>query len=146
MKFDLWKDIVSQSSYLKFWQDPVTLGGAGGNLESWKTLRVEGSRWNLVGKITTSPRYVIDITVTDPLSMGELGGGLILKNLKKWSIFNLRRSGRILIKFDFWNNIVSQSSHFKFPPDPVTLEGAGGNLKSWKRLGWRDRDETWWEK
>ena len=33
-----------------------------------------------MGKIRTSPRYVIDITVTDLLSLGELGGGLILKN------------------------------------------------------------------
>jgi len=30
-----------------------------------------------VGKISTSPRYVIDITGTDPLSLEELGG---LKN------------------------------------------------------------------
>ena len=27
-----------------------------------------------MGKISTSPRYVIDITGTDPLSLGELGG------------------------------------------------------------------------
>ena len=33
-----------------------------------------------MGKISRSPRYVIDITGTDPLSLGELGGGLILKN------------------------------------------------------------------
>ena len=33
-----------------------------------------------MGKISTSPRYVIDITGTDPLSLGELGGGLVLKN------------------------------------------------------------------
>ena len=44
MKFDVWKDIVSQSSYFKFISDPVTLGELrGGNLKSWKTLRVEGS-------------------------------------------------------------------------------------------------------
>ena len=36
-------------------------------------------------KIRTSPRYVIDITGTDPLSSGGVGGGggLILKNWKK---------------------------------------------------------------
>ena len=34
-------------------------------------------------KLNTSPRYVIDITGTDPLSLGELGGGLIPKNEKK---------------------------------------------------------------
>ena len=28
-----------------------------------------------MGKISTSPRYVIDITGTDPLSLRELGGG-----------------------------------------------------------------------
>ena len=28
-----------------------------------------------MGKIITSPRYVIDITGTDLLSLGELGGG-----------------------------------------------------------------------
>ena len=36
----------------------------------------------LGGKISTSPRYMIDITRTDPLSLKELGGwggGLILK-------------------------------------------------------------------
>ena len=33
-----------------------------------------------MGKISTSPRYVIDITGTDPISSGELGGGFILKN------------------------------------------------------------------
>ena len=44
MKFEFWKDIVSQRSYLKFRLDPVTLGGfEGGNLKSWQTLRVEGS-------------------------------------------------------------------------------------------------------
>ena len=43
MKFEFWKDIVSQSSYFQFRLDPVTLGELRGNLKSWKTLRVEGS-------------------------------------------------------------------------------------------------------
>ena len=43
MKFDVWKDIVSQSSYFKSRPNPVTLGGVGGDLQSWKTFRVEGS-------------------------------------------------------------------------------------------------------
>ena len=30
MKFEFWKDIVSQSSYFKFRLDPVTLGGIKG--------------------------------------------------------------------------------------------------------------------
>ena len=35
---------MSQSPYFKSRPDPVTLGGVGGgNLESWKTLRVERS-------------------------------------------------------------------------------------------------------
>ena len=54
-----------------------------GDLKSWKTLRVEGSGRNLVGKISRSPRCVIDITRMDPLYLGELGRGLILKNEKK---------------------------------------------------------------
>ena len=33
-----------------------------------------------MGKVSTSPRYVIDITGTDSLSLGKLGG--ILKNWK----------------------------------------------------------------
>ena len=32
---------------------------------------------DLVRKISTNPRYVIDITGTDPLSFGELGGGRV---------------------------------------------------------------------
>ena len=31
-------------------------------------------------KLITSPRYVIDITGTDLLFLGQLGGGLILKD------------------------------------------------------------------
>ena len=53
-RFDVWKDIVSQSCYFKSRLDLVTLGmdlGVG-NLKYWKTLRVEGSGYNLVGKNT----------------------------------------------------------------------------------------------
>ena len=32
MKFDVWKDIMSQSYYFKSWPDLVTLGGGG----SWE--------------------------------------------------------------------------------------------------------------
>ena len=73
MKFDVWKEIGSKSCYFKSQPDPVTLGGVGGgDLKSWKTLGVEGSGRNLVGKISRSPRYVIDITGTDLLCLGEL--------------------------------------------------------------------------
>ena len=45
MKFDVWNDIVSQSSYIKSPTGFDDIGGSwrGGNLKSWKTLRVEGS-------------------------------------------------------------------------------------------------------
>ena len=46
------------------------------------------------------------------------------------SIFNLRRSDRILMKFEVWKDIVSQSSYFRSRPDPVTF--GGGDLKSCK--------------
>ena len=44
MEFDVWNDIVSQSSYFKSRPDLMTLGevGGGGSLKSWKTLRAEG--------------------------------------------------------------------------------------------------------
>ena len=44
---------------------------------------------------------------------------------------------QILMKFEVWKDIMSQSYYFKYPPDLVTLEGVGdarGNLKS-KILG-----------
>ena len=50
----------------------MTLGEGevgGGNLKLEKH-RVEGSGQNLVEKIITSPRYMIAITGTDPLSLG----------------------------------------------------------------------------
>ena len=68
---------MSQSSYFKSRPDLLTLGGVGeGNRKSWKTLRVERSGWNLVGRIGKFRRYVIDVTELDPLSLGELGGGV----------------------------------------------------------------------
>ena len=42
-----------------------------GNRISWKTLRVERSRWNLMGRISTSSRCGIDIIGTDPLFQGS---------------------------------------------------------------------------
>ena len=63
---------MSQSSYFKSRSDLVALGGGvgRGKPKTWKTLKVEGSGLNLVGKISTSPRYMIDITGTDLLSLG----------------------------------------------------------------------------
>ena len=37
-------------------------------------------------KVSRSPRYVIDITRTDLLCLGELGGGVILK-IRKNEVF-----------------------------------------------------------
>ena len=63
MKFDIYGDLASQSSYFKFRPYTVILGELeGDNGKSWKMLRVERSGLNLVGRISTSPRYVIDIT------------------------------------------------------------------------------------
>ena len=36
-----------------------------------------------MGKIILSPRYVIDITGTDPLSLGSGGGGVNCQKLEK---------------------------------------------------------------
>ena len=47
------------------------------------------------------------------------------------------------MKFDVWDDIVSQSSYFKCRSDLMTLGGVGGgNLNLGKHLEWRDRDET----
>ena len=74
MKFNILKDIVSQSSYFQSPPDPLTLGGVGGgNLRSWKTLKSGEIGIKLGGKIKTSPRYVIDIAGTDLLPLGSWG-------------------------------------------------------------------------
>ena len=60
-------------------------------------------------------------------------GRLNRKKLAKGGFFNLRTGDQILMKFDVWKDIVSQSSYFKSRLDPVTLGRVGvGNLKSWK--------------
>ena len=38
-------------------------------------------------KISTSPKYVIEITGTDPLSLGDLGGRINSKKLEKVRYF-----------------------------------------------------------
>ena len=40
-----------------------------------------------MGKISTSHRYMIDITGTDPLSLGLLGGGVNSEKLEKMRYF-----------------------------------------------------------
>ena len=148
---------MSQSCYLKSWLDLVTFGGGGlggGNLKSWKTLRLEGSGWNLLGKISTSSRYVSDVTRTDLLCLGEWGGRVNSEKLEKWGIFNSRKGDQILMKFYIQKDHVLQSSYLKSRPDPVTLGGIwGGNRKSWKTWksrylyltnGWSDLSETWY--
>ena len=55
---------MSQSSYFKSRPDLLTLGGAGGgNQKSWKNAY-------------KCRRYVTDVTGLDPLSLGELDGGV----------------------------------------------------------------------
>jgi len=53
-----------------------------------------------VGRISTSPRYVIDIAGLSSLSLGELEGVLVWINLINRDIFNLRTGDTILMKFD----------------------------------------------
>ena len=43
--------------------------------KSWKTFGVEESGWSLVDRISKCPWYMIDVTVLDSLSLGELGEG-----------------------------------------------------------------------
>ena len=65
---------MSQSSYFESQPDLLTFGGVGGgNRKSWKTLRVEEG---FVDRISKFRRFVIDVTVLDSLSLGELGGGV----------------------------------------------------------------------
>ena len=40
-----------------------------------------------MGKIIASPRYVIDITGTDSLSLGELGGRVNYEKFEKNEVF-----------------------------------------------------------
>ena len=69
-----------QSSYFKSRLDQVTLRGVGGGPKILENV-LEWRDRDEVGKIITSPRYVIDITGTDPLPLGSWGGGSsILKN------------------------------------------------------------------
>ena len=64
---------------------------------------------------STSPRYMIDITGTDPLSLGQLGGRDNSEKLEKRGIFNLRTGDRISMNFDNQKDIVCQS--FCLNPD-----------------------------
>ena len=66
---------MPESSYLKSRPDLVTVGGVGRGEPKIFENRVEGSGLNLAGKISTSPRYMTDITGTDPLCLGQLGMG-----------------------------------------------------------------------
>ena len=87
-------------------------------------------------RISTSPRYVTDITELDPLLLGELGGGFE-KNRKNEVLVTYERVDQILKKFHILKDLVLQSSCPKSRPDPVTLgggEGETGNLG--KRMEW----------
>ena len=71
-----------------------------------------------MGKISRSPRYVIDILRTHPIDWG-------------WVV----------------NSDVTQISYFKSQPDPASLGGAvgGGTGNIRKYLKRRDQGETGWE-
>ena len=49
-----------------------------------------------MGRISTSPRYVTDITGPYPLSLGELGGGGNSEKLEKLRICYLQTGDQIL--------------------------------------------------
>ena len=104
----------------------------------------ERSGWNLVGRIS---RYVMDIAVPVPLSLGELGGGKPnSEKLEKSDVFLPYE--RVI--GSQWNLIFRRTSCLRaliFNPDRMQwylreLEETG-NLGI--RLEWRDRDDTWWE-
>ena len=61
--------------------------------KSWETLGVEESGWSLVDRISKRPWYVINVTVMDSLSLGELGEGfsdlailVLLDVLGRWKL------------------------------------------------------------
>ena len=64
MKFDIWKELISQSSYFKSQPDLLTLGG------SWS------GKTEILENAYKCRKYVIDVTGVDPPSLGELGGGV----------------------------------------------------------------------
>ena len=152
MKFDICKDIVSQGFYFKSRPDLVIFffgggGLGGGNLKSWKTLRVEGSGWILVGKISTSPRYMIDLTGNGSALFGVVGGGGGGNSEKNEVFLNYER-----VVGSQWNSIFRRISCLRaliLNPDQIWWhwgEVGRGKLKLGKLLEWRDQDETWWEK
>ena len=50
----------------------------------------------------------------------------ILVKRENWGIFILRIDDRILMKFDFLKEFMSQRSYFKSRPDLLTFGGVGG--------------------
>ena len=71
--------------HFHFESDPGTYGVEGGKQKSWKPEILEKTKSgdigkSLMGRLSTSSRYVIDIIGTDPFSLGELG----VVNLEKF--------------------------------------------------------------
>ena len=124
------KESCVSDAPFSIWIGSGDIGLEGGKQKSWKTLRVERLGWNLMGRISTSYKYKIDIISTDLFSLRELGV-VNLEKSKNWGIFNLRSGDQILTKFDISKELMSQSSYFKFRSDLLTL---GGNRKSLKML------------
>ena len=59
----------------------------GGGQISLKTLKAEKLGSNLVGRISTSPRFLMEIARLDSLSLVELGGGEYFGKIKKIEAF-----------------------------------------------------------
>ena len=62
-------------------------------------------------------------------SGGGSGGPVNSEKIEKIKYFNLWMGDGILMKFDVWNDIVSQSSYFKSRPDLMTLGELEGEPK-----------------
>ena len=45
----------------------------------------------------------------------------MIRKIEKMKFFNLRPGDGILMKFDVWKDIMSQSSYIKSRPDPVDI-------------------------
>ena len=137
------------------------MGGVGrGNRKSLKTLRVESLGLNLVGRIITIPRYVIDITRPNLLYFTDLLSFICSRYRPAHidlitAVSPIRLSGRGLEggeKFENYSyvyltnvspdlnetciqsNIMSQMLNFQFGLDPGTLRGEEEKRKSWKTL------------
>ena len=97
---------MSQSCNFKSRPDFVKLGGVGGEAGNLgKTLKVERLGWNMVDRISKCRRYVIDVTILDPLSLrgsSALASLVLLDVLGRWKLVGVSGTwSNWLDKFDF---------------------------------------------